>query len=354
VIQGNAVGTDSSGGLEAGNLFGVWLVGGVGGAQVTGNAIAHNLATGVLVGPGVQGAVPTGVVMQSNRVFDNHHAANSESSFASNTILSDPNLVGIDLVPSSVTLTNPEGWLGHTANDPGDADTGANGLQNSPVIASATPAKGGVRLVGTLNSAPSTSYQVEFSGNAACSQSGYGEGQAPLPVITIKTDARGDARFDGRVNLPGGADGAVAALATGPQGTSEYSNCQSVKPSPVSLAPGSLTTSAAGDVLVQIFCTGGAACDGTAAVTSDGAAPRAVATAKKPARRRAGKAGKAVRLRVARGGSRAVKVRLNRKALKRLKKARVLKVTVVVTLRGRHGARQKATATWLVYPPGKR
>src|SRR5581483_1871453 len=43
------------------------------------------------------------------------------------------------------------------ANDAGDADGGANGLQNQPVLTAARPA-----ITGTLTSTPNTKFRVEF------------------------------------------------------------------------------------------------------------------------------------------------------------------------------------------------
>ncbi len=73
-----------------------------------------------------------------------------------------------------------------------DADTGPNGLQNFPVIASATVNGGGVDIVFTLDSAASTSYAISAYANDACDASGYGEGQyfaGTSPAFS--TDANG-------------------------------------------------------------------------------------------------------------------------------------------------------------------
>ena len=71
-------------------------------------------------------------------------------------------LRGIDLANNGVT-----------ANDVGDADTGANHLQNFPVLATAP---GGIQ--GTLNSRPSLTYTVEDFINENCDPSGNGKGRA--------------------------------------------------------------------------------------------------------------------------------------------------------------------------------
>lgn len=84
-----------------------------------------------------------------------------------NSIFSNLRL-GIDL-PS----TN-ESSFGITPNDPGDADAGANNLQNYPVLKSTSVSNGNVNIIGSLNSAANTSYRVEFFGNDAVDASGYG------------------------------------------------------------------------------------------------------------------------------------------------------------------------------------
>ena len=75
-----------------------------------------------------------------------------------------------------------------TANDAGDGDTGANNLQNFPVLAAAA---GGVQ--GTLNTTPNTVFRIEFFGNTACDASGNGEGGTLLGATTVLTDALGTA-----------------------------------------------------------------------------------------------------------------------------------------------------------------
>ena len=85
----------------------------------------------------------------ANNVTRNRVSANS---IHSNTLL------GINLGPAGVT-----------PNDAGDPDTGANTLQNFPVITSATSVGGNTTIVGALNSTPaSTTFTIEFFSNPAC------------------------------------------------------------------------------------------------------------------------------------------------------------------------------------------
>ena len=51
---------------------------------------------------------------------------------------------------------------GVTANDAGDGDSGANNLQNFPVLTSANSNTAGTTIVGSLNSNANTTYRIEF------------------------------------------------------------------------------------------------------------------------------------------------------------------------------------------------
>ena len=102
-----------------------------------------------------------------------------QNSIHSNTFL------GIDLM----------GAEGTDANDDGDADVGANNLQNYPILLSATPESSKISIVGILKSTPREEFRVEFFSNDTTDTSGFGEGQTYLGFINIKTDVHGDAPF---------------------------------------------------------------------------------------------------------------------------------------------------------------
>ena len=51
---------------------------------------------------------------------------------------------------------------GPTANDPGDADAGANDHQNFPVLTAATSDDSGMTVTGTLDTRPGFTYRIEF------------------------------------------------------------------------------------------------------------------------------------------------------------------------------------------------
>ena len=173
-IEGNFVGTGANGTAALGNgQDGVQIAGAddntvgetVAGA---GNRIAHNGAAGVSVTVngafGEEGAV-------GNRVLGNSIFANTG--------------LGIDL-----------GANGVTANDNDDDDTGANNLQNFPVITSATRSNttGLTTISGTLNSNPSRNVLIQCF-VAAPDGSGHGEGQVPAGEAEVTTGANGNVNF---------------------------------------------------------------------------------------------------------------------------------------------------------------
>ena len=188
-LQGNRIGTTSAatgGGPLPNGSHGVFLDGAgttVGGtADADANIIANNGQSGVRVNSG------TGHSVLRNSIF-----ANAQ--------------LGIDLGPGGVT-----------PNDTGDADSGANTLQNFPVL---TASAGGVQ--GTLNSTPSAVFTIQFFGNAACDASGNGQGQTFLGASSITTDGSGDAAIPFFAVSPVQVVTATATSAGGD--TSEFSAC---------------------------------------------------------------------------------------------------------------------------------
>ena len=206
-IEGNYIGTDIGGTLDRGNGgIGVWIAGSpgtvLGGYEPgAGNVIAFTkpvgtaqTGAGVLIGAGVGQSII-------------HNSIHSNAS------------IGIDLAVNG-------GADGVTPNDPGDSDTGANNLQNYPLIASASVAVGSATVSGTINSSPGAALQLDFFANVACSPSGNGEGRTFIGSTDVTTDAGGDAAF-GPLSLavPDG-EGVITATATNAGGdTSEFSPC---------------------------------------------------------------------------------------------------------------------------------
>jgi hypothetical protein len=85
-------------------------------------------------------------------------------------------------------------------NDPGDADTGANNLQNQPVItsvAASATTTAGTQVSGTLNSTPNAQFRIELfrSTKSGVDAWGNGQGEALIGTATVTTDAAGNASF---------------------------------------------------------------------------------------------------------------------------------------------------------------
>ena len=157
-----------------------------------GNTIAYNKLAGVAVVDAFNGPT-TGVAILSNSIYANQG-------------------LGIDL-----------GDDGVTPNHPGGPIPGPNNYQNFPVLTSAVSTGGKVVIAGTLNSADSTSYIVQFFANVTADPSGYGQGQIYLGQITVTTDASGNASFTAtsKTSVPVGEF--ISATATDPSGdTSEF------------------------------------------------------------------------------------------------------------------------------------
>ena len=118
------------------------------------------------------------------------------------------------------------GGDGVTANDVNDADAGANGLQNHPVLSSAVVGPT-TTVTGTLASLASRSVRVQIFRSSAVNASGHAEGQVYLGETMVATDATGHATF--AASLPTVAVGAIvsatATLLNGatPTDTSEFS-----------------------------------------------------------------------------------------------------------------------------------
>ena len=94
------------------------------------------------------------------------------------------NAIGIDL-----------GGDGVTANDNGDADPGANDLQNFPVLSDAITSGTQVKIEGTLNSAANHTFTVEFFASSGPDSNGNVEGERFLGSATVSIDNTGNATF---------------------------------------------------------------------------------------------------------------------------------------------------------------
>jgi IPT/TIG domain/S-layer homology domain len=211
VIQGNFIGTDPTGTINLGNhSYGIYeppgsvTIGGT--APGEGNVIAFN---GGGAGVRILGSSSTGNSIRGNRFYDN-------------------GTVGIDLDNNSSTSPGP------TPNDPGDADTGANNLQNYPIVNSVD--YGATTTVhASLNSAPSTTFDIDIFSNPACLDrpSLFLQAHDYVASTQVTTDGSGSATIDFVLPVVLQAGQSVTATATDPGGnTSEISSGLLVKTNP--------------------------------------------------------------------------------------------------------------------------
>ena len=200
VIQGNFVGTDATATLDLGNareginvaIGSDLTIGGVGSGE--GNAILYNRNGGIRV------AFGAGNSIRGNRIADNH-----------GSIFGTTPSIGINLVGSQ----------GPDANDACDADTGANILQNFPIITSAAPEGGGTRVIGTIDSTASSTVTLDFYASPVCRPRTRSQVQADqyLGSTVVSTNASCSASFNVLLPTPTTAGQPVTATATAADGS---------------------------------------------------------------------------------------------------------------------------------------
>jgi CSLREA domain-containing protein len=198
-VLGNLIGTAKNGTADLGNdSNGVSISGNnhtVGGtASGAANVIAHNGGDGVKINTGPN---------SGNRILSNSIRSNGE--------------LGIDLTGGI------EDANGVTANDTKDPDTGANTLQNHPILTVIQTIGNQVTLTGTLNSRPEKKFTIQFFSSPQEDPSDSGEGKTFLGQKKVETNKKGNSSFTFTAVFPAG-EFYMTATATGRGGTSEFSN----------------------------------------------------------------------------------------------------------------------------------
>ncbi len=274
LIQGNYIGTDSSGTQNRGNKANGISIGTAGitvggpdpgdgnliaangtkgnlltttGGITLGNVILdgsadNNIIQGNLIGTAANGISPLGNVgggiifafgANDNTVAANTIAYNNTSAspvgggiafentqstaigdrIDGNSIFANTGL-GIDLDDDGVTL-----------NTPGGPHTGPNDLQNFPVITSESTNSIATFIGGTLNAQPGTPFTLQFFSSPVADPSGYGQGETYLGQLKgVTTDTTGNTSFTFSVRFPVDPGQFFTATATDPNGnTSEFS-----------------------------------------------------------------------------------------------------------------------------------
>ncbi len=197
-IQGNFIGTDATGTVDLGNPRGITIYGGasnnlIGGtATGAGNTIAFSGSDGITINI----STTTGNSVLGNSIYSNGD-------------------LGIDLNSDNLT-----------SNDTGDADTGANNLQNYPILTTAeTDGISSIEIGGTFNSTANTTFRIEIFSNSVDDGSGYGEGETYLGFVNVTTDGSGNATYSATLSSVVNVGAYISATATNltTNDTSEFS-----------------------------------------------------------------------------------------------------------------------------------
>ncbi len=217
-IRVNAINRDNNGIVIEDNLIGT---------DHTGESAIPTL-NGVIVSSFTSRYEPRGVVIggfnAGNRIAFCERLGIGVAALIDDTRISGNSIGGNGGL--GIELATLGGFDGVTPNDPGDGDSGANGLQNFPVVTSAASQGASTRVQGTFNSMPNGDYVLEFFANAACDPSGHGEGELFLGSVEVRTDGAGDASFDAVLDTPTQPGDWITATATDAAGsTSEFSAC---------------------------------------------------------------------------------------------------------------------------------
>jgi CSLREA domain-containing protein len=242
VISGNAgngvllADAATTGNLIQGNFIGT---------NATASAALPNAANGVDVQAASQNTIGGTVAGTKNVISANALRGVSVESGTGNAILGNTisynGALGIDLGPAGVT-----------PNDPGDADVGANLLQNFPVVTVVALSPTSTEIDGTLNGLASLSFRIELFASLVCDPSGYGQGQRPLGSVDAMTDGGGNVAFAAMIGGPALGPW-ITATATDPSNnTSEFSACFAVPP-PQATAMTPTSGPAAGNTPVAVF-----------------------------------------------------------------------------------------------------
>ncbi len=249
LLQGNYIGLDASGTRNFGNLRdGVMIAGGATATIIGGTTAA---SANVIRANGAAGIAVADTTSTGNAFLGNSIAVNTG--------------LGIDL-----------GTTGTDANDPGDADAGANDLQNSPTLSRAgTDRVGSIEIAGTVDSTPNTDFRVEFFGSGSADPSGRGEADRYLGFALVSTDISGVASFDDSMSATLADGEFVSATSTAlddggkPGSTSEFSAnvvAQEINQAPNFHAAG-MSAFTSHDIAIDAY---GAVSVTTADVNSDG------------------------------------------------------------------------------------
>jgi hypothetical protein len=229
-IEGNFVGTDPSGTIALGNE-GDGMEIDASGSVVGGSTLAsRNLISGNDV-DGLSITSAKGVRVEGNLVGTEADGVGALGNLFNGVDVSGATATGNSILRNSI-FSNGQlgidlGVDGRTPNDLGDADSGANGLQNFPVLTSAKTVSAKTTIKGKLNSRPNAGYTLQFFSNP----SGTNEGRTFVGQKSVTTDGSGTATFTFSLSSTVVAVGqtiTATATKTSNGNTSEFSDPRTV------------------------------------------------------------------------------------------------------------------------------
>jgi hypothetical protein len=196
VFEGNSVGTDRTGTIALGGNLVVDVDNSVtigGSAAGAGNVIAYSGGDGIVIG---RGSNTGSVTITGNSIYGNLDSGVFVNSGRGNTIRGN-SIYG-------------DGGLGIRFN----GQKNANDNQAFPVFTGFATSGTTLTVSGTLQSVPSTTFDIDLYANAAPNPTGFGEGQTFLGVSEVVTDAGGFASFTASVPAPAVGQRFISATAT--------------------------------------------------------------------------------------------------------------------------------------------
>jgi trimeric autotransporter adhesin len=209
-IEGNFVGTDPSG-MEALGNRGDGIEMDASDSVVGGSTVAkRNLISGNEV-DGLSVSAANNVKVENNLVGTKADGVGALGNLFNGVDVSGT--AGVSIVRNSIfsngKLGIDLGVDGRTLNDLGDADSGANALQNFPVLTSAKTGGTKTTIKGKLNSRPNSGYQIQFFSNTSDN-----EGKKFIGQKSVTTDGSGNATFTFSPSSKVGVGQTITASAT--------------------------------------------------------------------------------------------------------------------------------------------
>ncbi|WP_091540364.1 choice-of-anchor Q domain-containing protein [Thermoflexibacter ruber] len=209
-IQGNYIGIAANGTTALGNSLGAVRIDGGASNNTIGGTVAG--AGNILANstdPSGYGVAITGAGSANNPILGNRIFNNGQ--------------LGIDLGADGVTF-----------NDTNDLDVGENDLQNFPTFVEVFPIGSNLRFINFGLNTTDGNYRLEFFSNTVADPSGYGEGQNYLGFtnVTVTGNNFTSPNFDVPITAPLGSLITVTATNLATNNTSEFSqavgNCKPV------------------------------------------------------------------------------------------------------------------------------